>query len=1168
MICRQILTQLTLTDAAFVCPGAFTGFEYIFTHWNKRRTYETHQQLSLGLVYTHSLWKKLNCYLDMYTLLVIGGIELNPGPARNEYSKHISIAHVNINSITAIGKLQELENFVDVNQISILSLTETKLDDTVSPSLYTIDNFHPPLTKHRDRHGGGTAIYIHKSLTFSRIPSLELPGEEWIWVKIKVNNITFIICSIYLPPHPAAQRQEEFIDRLTDSVTRAQLYSPNVLLTGDLNVGNLFLPPHTYQHSGVTAFDRRVRDMTTTLDLTQLITQPTRIENDTHNLRDLCFTSNTDLIICSGLLSSFSTLDHFPIFATLSIINDRNDDHNVTEYWDYSNMDADRLTQLLLRTDWNSILSKDIDEAITDFTACIMDAARQCIPTKRTRQRHDKPWVTSELLKQIRKRERLFNTARKRKTDKQSWARWRTQRNLVTNFNRQLYDEHIKNKVSLLLQHKHDPYKYHKILKDLTGRNKNHTIPTLIQQDGTTATEDTDKAEMFNNHFAAQTRLDINNIQIAQLQDYRTTTTEPVPTLSDIDISPGEVLNALNNMDANKSCGSDKLPTKILKLTALLIYEPLTQLFNKSLASGKYPTSWKNAKVRPIFKRKGTPSEVNNYRPISLLPCLSKVFGKIIFSHIYQHITESSLLSDRQSGYRPGHNTQLQLTYLTDKLYNSLDKGQDFTTVYLDITRYFEKIWHAGLLAICEKEFGLTGNLLTWLESYLTDRRQTVNINNATSQPLTLDAGVPQGSVLGPLLAILYLNGLCDKTTNNMLFYADDCSLFSTYSQTDNFRDVQLTLQQDLDIIYHYGKTWAITFNATKTTQQTFSHRQQTNIPALTFGGQPIPTVDDHKHLGLTLSTDLRFHNHVNDILLKFNRSLDPLYPLARHIPKSTLLSIYTTYVQPFLDYCDTIYDGHITVTDCMRLERAQNRAARLITGTALRTSTDGLRRELGWTKLTDRRKMHKLQLYHKLVFDPKVPAFIKSTIPNTRQQSTPRILRNASAKSLPIARTTTYYKSFIPSSTRIWNTLPETVRTNSNNATFKKYLVELIVPPCPPLYFFQGTKTGNLLHTKLRLNVSRLNAHLFSLQKTDSPSCFCGHFSENTKHFLLTCPLHHAQRAVLYHSLSLALNTDFSIIPPSEQFDILINGKELSRGVDDVVATAVQQFLIQTHRL
>ena len=186
----------------------------------------------------------------------------------------------------------------------------------------------------------------------------------------------------------------------------------------------------------------------------------------------------------------------------------------------------------------------------------------------------------------------------------------------------------------------------------------------------------------------------------------------------------------LNNIDANKSCGSDELPAKILKLTALLIYEPLTQLFNKSLATEKYPTSWKHAKVRPIFTRKKTPSDVNNYRPISILPCLSTIFGKIIFTRVYQHITELSLLSDRQSGYRPGHNTQLQLMYLTDRLYSSLDEGRDCTTIYLDISKYFEKIWHAGLLAKCEKEFGLTGNLLTWLRSYLTDRRQTVDIKS------------------------------------------------------------------------------------------------------------------------------------------------------------------------------------------------------------------------------------------------------------------------------------------------------------------------------------------------------------------------------------------------------------------------------------------------------
>ena len=246
-----------------------------------------------------------------------------------------------------------------------------------------------------------------------------------------------------------------------------------------------------------------------------------------------------------------------------------------------------------------------------------------------------------------------------------------------------------------------------------------------------------------------------------------------------------------------------------------------------------------------------------------------------------------------------------------------------------------------------------------------------------------------------------------------MLFYADDCSFYSTCSPTDTFRDLQMTLQRDLDTIHSYGQTWPITFNATKTTQQTFSLRQQTNAPSLTFGAQHIPIVSDHKHLGLTLSTNSRFHTHVNGILLKFNRSLGPLYPIARHIPKAMLISIYDIYVRPFFDYCDIIYDEHITISHCMRLERAQNTAARLITRTPLRTSTDGLRRELGWTSLTDRRKMHRLQFYHRLLFDPRIPTFMRSTPPSARQHNTQRILRNASAKTLPKVRTSVYQRSY-----------------------------------------------------------------------------------------------------------------------------------------------------------
>ena len=191
-------------------------------------------------------------------------------------------------------------------------------------------------------------------------------------------------------------------------------------------------------------------------------------------------------------------------------------------------------------------------------------------------------------------------------------------------------------------------------------------------------------------------------------------------------------------------------------MTATYIAEPLSKIFNKSLEEGKYPSAWKNATVKPVFKGRGSPSELKNYRPISLLPCLSKIFEKIVFSRIYRHITYHHLLTDKQSGYRQGHNTQLQLVYLVDKLYKSLDNGNDFTMIYLDISRYFERIWHAGLLAKCEKEFGIRGSLLKWLSSYLSERNQIVQVGHQKSSPLDLKAGVPQGSVLGPLLAIMY----------------------------------------------------------------------------------------------------------------------------------------------------------------------------------------------------------------------------------------------------------------------------------------------------------------------------------------------------------------------------------------------------------------------------
>ena len=1058
---------------------------------------------------------------------------------------------------------------MDDNEVDILAVSELKIDSTIHPSLYSIKNFHAPIVKPRTRRGGGTGIYIHNSIPFTHMRDLENADFESIWVKVRIRNKLAIICSTYLPPHTLAEKQTQYLDHLTDSVTRAHAHSPDfVAIMGDLNGGNCWLTPDAPYHSPINSFERKLKSTFEALGLTQLINTATRIQGDTHNIRDLIFIDSPDIVVNSGILSSFSNLDHFPVYTALSLNHFITKHKSVTQTWDYSNTDIDLLTRTLSQTNWDDITDKNVDEATEALTDTLYHAATLCIPVKNVRSRHDKLWVTPELRRHIRKRNRLFNLARKRQTE-YHWTRWRTQRNLVTSMNRKLKNELMKSKISILLENKKDPFKYHTILKSITGLRRDTTIPPLIGENETIVNDDRSKAETFNSYFCAQTDISLTASHHKYLSEYKKTHPETPHHIDTIAFTPSEILTVINGLDASKACGPDKLPTRLLKMMAIYIAEPLTKIFNKSLSTGEYPITWKRAQVKPVFKGKGSPSDATNYRPISLLPCLSKVFEKLMFKRIYEHINSHSLLSDRQSGYRPGHNTQLQLVYLTDKLYKSLDQSEDFTIIYLDISRYFEKIWHEGLLAKCSLEFGLRGNVLRWLKSYLKDRNQVVQVGNEQSPPLTMKAGVPQGSVLGPLLAIMYLNGLSNITLNSMLYFADDSSLHCSHTP-DNLPAKELELQRDLDAIHDYGCKWAITFNASKTTQQTFSRRKDVMVPTLTFGGRAIPLTNDHKHLGLTFSSDLKFKQHVNETLLKFNRALSPLYPIAPYIPRVVLHEIYNVYVKPHLEYCSAVYDGNLTAFDSKRLEKAQNRAARLITGTFRRTSIDGLRKELGWSSVADQRQRHRLLLFHKLIYDPKIPNYIKNIVPNTRENDTHMTLRNTqnSKYTQPIWETTSYSHSFIPNTTRTWNDLPSECRMLNKHKEFKNNIRLLKGPEAPNRFNSYGSKQGNTLHTRIRLHASSLNSHKFYICRTTSPCCECGHKREDTSHYLLYCPLYVAARDDLFRTLTKLLNRNFATMTAPAKADILLHGPQnVNENTARNVAFAVQNFIFRTCR-
>ena len=275
---------------------------------------------SRDIVEAHRLVFSAKLYDHQGPIARGGGGSYPPPPDRPRYEKCPDRARVNINSITAANRLDELHHFVHDNDIHIIALSETKLDDNIHPALYRLDNFHAPLAHHRNRHGGGTAIFAHKSLPITQIRNLELDScEDGVWCKISIARASILICCLYLPPNLNANRLEQFIDNFSESVNLANSYpSTATVILGDFNAGNKYLrhPHQIPESSGITTFDHKLSDTAETLGLTQIIHEPT---DSCANLRDLIFISNSETLKETGTLSSFSSLDHFPIFVKLNI---------------------------------------------------------------------------------------------------------------------------------------------------------------------------------------------------------------------------------------------------------------------------------------------------------------------------------------------------------------------------------------------------------------------------------------------------------------------------------------------------------------------------------------------------------------------------------------------------------------------------------------------------------------------------------------------------------------------------------------------------------------------------------------------------------------------------------------------------------------------------------
>ena len=388
---------------------------------------------------------------------------------------------------------------------------------------------------------------------------------------------------------------------------------------------------------------------------------------------------------------------------------------------------------------------------------------------------------------------------------------------------------------------------------------------------------------------------------------------------------------------------------------------------------------WKLANVIPIFK-KGDKQSIVNYRPISLLPICGKIFEKIIFNNLYSYLNVNNLITRNQSGFRPGDSTTNQLLFLVDEIHQGFEdpKLLEVRAVFLDISKAFDKVWHDGLIFKL-KQNGISGRLLQLFDNYLLNRKQRVVLNGSHSEYSVIESGVLQGSVLGPLLFLIYINDLERNIKSNINFFADDTSLFSTVkSPVISAEDSN----HDLAIIHQWAHQWKMEFNPDPTKQATevlFSCKKVSpNHPQLVFNGSVVEKVNEQKHLGLILDSSLPFKKHLNEKMIKAKKSIGIIKQLSKYLPVKTLNQMYKALVRPHLDYCDIIYHippkinppPQLSTFDSLmeKLERVQYQAALVVTGAWHGSNCAKLNEELGWETLSDRRLCRRVLQIHKIM--------------------------------------------------------------------------------------------------------------------------------------------------------------------------------------------------------
>lgn len=909
---------------------------------------------------------------------------------------NFKVAHLNILSLPA--KFIDIKTHLLEFRYDVLFLSETWLDVSMNSSMFAIEGY-TLLRNDRRSRGGGVALYILNNLKVTRIVTSDAIEQLWISVSNNCDNV--ILGVAYRPPK---LNVKIFLDELEITISSCMAVSEHIICLGDFNINLL---------DAVSPASGLFHALMEVVGLSQLINQPTRISKTSSTLLDLILTSDRKFVVESGV-HDIHFSDHDLTFCEINLLKSVRQAKFV-KYRNFKNINEGAFVRDLKQLPWNAIYrNSDIDKKIELFNSYITNLFDLHAPVISARiTKPSKAWITDniKLLKSLRNKAKT----KFRKTKLPAhWEYYKSLRNFTTLA--------IRNEKKAYLNHKllnnNSSKSVWKELKSLNIKISDYNeIPVHLQNANRIS-------EFFENCIPREVA---ENTELKNL--YNSNTKNNIEqTFEFHTVDQTSIVDLLNQI---KTCsmGPDGIGINMIKLCCPFIIQYLTHIINCCLTQNIFPTKWKQAYVIPIAKIK-QPTEYNHLRPISLLPTLSKVLEKIINEQLRNHLTKFDILPRFQSGFRPHYSCTTALLKITDDLLQAADQRKLTILVLLDFTKAFDTINYEVLFSILHY-IGLKSNAIKLLKDYLTNRIQYVKVGEEISNPNILVSGVPQGSILGPLLFTIYTSCFSDCVKYcNYHAYADDTQLYYSFAPCDMDLAIE-RVNSDLTNIYETALKHNLLLNASKSQLMIFGNKRIcNNIENLDIkiNNVTIPLMTCTKNLGLLIDNNLRFTKHISKCIQNAYCKLRILYPHRHYLSTKVKTLLCEAYVLSQFAYCSSVYSPCLTLVDKHRIQRVQNSCLRFIFGIQKYDHVTYRLTELGWLNMSDRLYLWTATQYHKIIISKKPPYLLNKISFRTDIHNIN--IRRKGIITPPLHKSAKYERCFSYNLSKIYNSLANKIKT------------------------------------------------------------------------------------------------------------------------------------------